>query len=177
MRGLDAATYEAWLASWSSAWDLPELPYRVRIVYSHRLQSSLGRCAPSEGLIRLNPGLLDGEPAALREVVCHEVAHVAIWLLHGRHARAHGPEWKELMRLAGYDARARWAEASVPEAVRERRKPAVIYVHSCPVCRAEWIARRTSTAWRCATCRGAGLDGRLTVSKRAAPTASESSAQ
>jgi predicted SprT family Zn-dependent metalloprotease len=177
MRGLDASTYEAWLASWSSAWDLPELPYRVRIVFSDRLQSSLGRCAPSEGLIRLNPGLLDGEPAALREVVCHEVAHVATWLLYGRHARAHGLEWKELMRLAGYDPRVRWAEAAVPDAVRERRRPATIYVHSCPVCRAEWIARRTSTAWRCATCRGAGRDGRLTVSKRAAPIASRSSAQ
>ena len=91
MRGLDASTYEAWLASWSTAWDLPELPYRVRIVFSHRLQSSLGRCAPSEGLVRLNPGLLDGAPEALREVVCHEVAHVATWLLYGRRARARPP--------------------------------------------------------------------------------------
>ena len=177
MRALDPATYEAWLASWSTAWDIPELPYRVRIVFSHRLQSSLGRCAPSAGLVRLNPGLLDGAPEALREVVCHEVAHVATWLLHGRRARAHGPEWKELMRLAGYAPRVRWAEAAVPESVRERRKPAVIYVHSCPVCRAQWVARRTSTAWRCATCRGAGRDGRLTVSKQQAPTSSRSSAQ
>ena len=33
MRALDAATYEAWLSSWATAWDLPELPYRVRIVF------------------------------------------------------------------------------------------------------------------------------------------------
>ena len=168
MRALEAETYEAWLSHWAKVWDLPELPYRVRIVFSSRLQSSLGRCSPSEGLIRLNPGLLEGAPAALREVVCHEAAHVATWLLYGRRARAHGTEWKELMRLAGYDARVRWAETSVPDAVRERRKPPAIYVHSCPVCRAQWIARRTSTAWRCATCRGAGRDGRLTVSKREA---------
>jgi len=177
MRALDTATYESWLAGWSSVWGIPELPHKVRIVFSSRLQNSLGRCAPSAGLIRLNPGLLEGAPEALREVVCHEVAHIATWLMHGRRARAHGTEWKELMRLAGYDPRVRWAESAVPDAVRERRKPAVVYVHSCPVCRAEWIARRTSTAWRCATCRGAGRDGRLTVSKREAPSSSRSSAR
>jgi len=168
MRVLDAVTYEEWLATWSAAWGIPELPFRVRIVFSQRLQSSLGRCAPSAGLIRLNPGLLDGAPEALREVVCHEAAHVATWLLHGRRARSHGPEWKELMRLAGYAPRVRWAEAAVPESVRDRRRPAVVYVHTCPVCRADWVARRTVAAWRCGTCRGAGRPGRLTVLKREA---------
>jgi len=173
MRALDAETYEAWLAAWAVAWDLPELPWRVRIVFSQRLQSSLGRCSPRTGLIRLNPGLLDGPPAALREVVCHEVAHVATWVLHGRKAAAHGREWKELMQRAGYDPRVRWAEATVPEAVRERRRQAFVYVHSCPVCRAQWITRRTVTTWRCATCRKAGRDGRLTVSKREAGSNAE----
>jgi predicted metal-dependent hydrolase len=118
---LDAATYEEWLATWAALWDVPELPARVRIAFSSRLRSSLGRCAPSAGLIRLNPGLLDGPIEALREVVCHEAAHVATWLLHGRRARAHGREFKELMLAAGYEARVRWAEAAVPESVRERR--------------------------------------------------------
>jgi predicted SprT family Zn-dependent metalloprotease len=166
MRPFDDDPYAAWLAAWSEVWRLPELPYRVRIVSSSRLQSSLGRCSPRDGLIRLNPGLLDGPPAALREVVCHEAAHIATWLLHGRRARAHGSEWKELMRLAGYAPRVRWAEAAVPDPVRRRRRPSVIYVHSCPVCRSQWIARTTSSAWRCATCREAGREGRLTVSKR-----------
>ena len=168
MRALESATYDAWLTDWAVAWNVPELPSRVRIVFSSRLQSSLGRCAPGAGLIRLNPGLLDGAPEALREVVCHECAHIATWLLHGRRARAHGREWKALMRLAGYEARVRWAEAAVPDSVRERRRPAVVYVHTCPVCRAHWVARRAVTAWRCGTCRDAGRDGRLTVSKRKA---------
>lgn len=170
MRALDPETYEKWLAMWSEAWGLPELPYGVRIVFSRRLQSSLGRCVPGAGLIRLNPGLLDGPPEALREVVCHEVAHVATWLLHGRRARPHGEEWKALMRRAGYFPRARWAEAAVPTAVRERRS-GVVYVHTCPVCRSEWVARRTVSAWRCAACRNAGREGRLTVSKRDARAA------
>ena len=164
---LDAETYEEWLATWSAAWGVPELPFRVRIVFSGRLQSSLGRCSPRAGLIRLNPGLLDGTPETLREVVCHEAAHVATWLLFGRRARAHGGEWKELMRLAGYEPSVRWAEDAVPESVRDRRRPTVVYIHACPVCRAQWIARRTVAAWRCGTCRGAGREGRLTVSRRA----------
>jgi predicted metal-dependent hydrolase len=83
MRGLDPATYERWLSDWAAAWRVPELPARVLIVFSQRLQSSLGRCAPKAGLIRLNPGLLEGAPEALREVVCHEAAHVATWLSTG----------------------------------------------------------------------------------------------
>jgi SprT protein len=167
---LDPVTLEGWFVGWSATWGAPELPFRVRIAFSRRLQSSLGRCSPRTGLIRLNPGLLDGAPEALREVVCHEAAHVAAWLLHGRRARAHGREWKELMRLAGYEPRVRWPEAIVPESVRSRR-PAVVYVHTCPVCRSHWIARRTVAAWRCGACRKAGREGRLTVSKRPATTA------
>ena len=167
MAVLDAAVYEQWLSSWAEVWGVPELPFRVRISFSGRLQSTLGRCSPRDGLIRLNPGLLDGAPETPREVVCHEAAHVAAWLLHGRRARAHGAEWKDLMRSAGYEPRVRWAEGTVPASVRERRRPVVVYVHTCPVCRADWVARRTSSAWRCATCRDAGRDGRLTVSRRA----------
>jgi len=163
---LDAATCQEWLAAWAAAWDVPELPASVRIVFSGRLQSTLGRCSPRDGLIRLNPGLLEGDPDTLREVVCHEAAHVAAWLLHGRRAKAHGSEWKQLMLQAGYAPRVRWAEAAVPDSVRERRRPTVVYVHTCPICRAHWVARRTSSAWRCAACRDAGREGRLTVSRR-----------
>jgi predicted SprT family Zn-dependent metalloprotease len=167
---LDSTTYGTWLADWAAEWRVSDLPSRVSIVFSARLQSSLGRCAPHAGVIRLNPGLLDGDPGVLREVVCHEAAHVATWLLHGREARAHGREWKDLMRLAGYEPRVRWSEAAIPESVRVRRSPQAFYVHTCPVCHADWVARRVVTAWRCGTCRGAGREGRLTVSKRMATT-------
>src|SRR5258706_13291452 len=115
MHALDPATYATWLSRWAAAWGVPELPARVRIVFSQRLQSSLGRCAPRAGLIRLNPGLLEGAPEALREVVCHEAAHVAAWLLYWRRARAHGREWEQLMQLAGYEPRGRWADGAGPE--------------------------------------------------------------
>ena len=56
MHALDPETYKEWLAAWAGAWGVPELPARVSIVFSPRLQSSLGRCAANAGLIRLNPG-------------------------------------------------------------------------------------------------------------------------
>jgi predicted SprT family Zn-dependent metalloprotease len=40
----------------------------------------------------------------LEEVLCHELAHVAVYRLHGRSVRPHGPEWKRLVRQVGFGA-------------------------------------------------------------------------
>jgi SprT protein len=113
--------YRDWLTAWGALWHVPELPAKAQIVFSRRLTAALGRCTPQSGSIRLNPGLLEAPVETLREIVCHEAAHVAAWLLHGRRARPHGREWKDLMRLAGYEPHVRWAEGSVPLGVRPRR--------------------------------------------------------
>jgi pimeloyl-ACP methyl ester carboxylesterase len=105
------AHYEEWLTVWGAVWGVPDLPARVHISFSRRLTRSLGRCTLRTGSIRLNPELLHAGPGVLREVVCHEAAHAAAWILHGGAARAHGREWKELMRRAGYEPRARWKVA------------------------------------------------------------------
>ena len=70
--------FSQWLREWSSRWRTSDLPDRVHIVFSSRLHASLGRCSPRTGSIRLNPGLLEADPEILREVVCHEAAHVAV---------------------------------------------------------------------------------------------------
>jgi len=119
-----AETFQTWIRDWSSLWHTPDLPSQVHITFSPRLRASLGRCSPRTGSIRLNPGLLEADPAILREVVCHEAAHVAAWLLHGRRARPHGREWKDLMRAAGYEPRARWPHHALPEALRRDARPA-----------------------------------------------------
>jgi alpha-beta hydrolase superfamily lysophospholipase len=105
------ADFDAWLAGWGALWGVTDLRARVRITFSRRLTRSFGRCTPRTGSIRLNPALLRAGPGVLREVVCHEAAHAAAWVLHGGTARAHGREWKELMRRAGYEPRARWKDA------------------------------------------------------------------
>lgn len=160
--------YREWLTQWASLWSVPDLPSKTHIVFSRRLTAALGRCTPQSGSIRLNPGLLEAPTETLREVVCHEAAHVAAWLLHGRRARPHGPEWKDLMRLAGYEPHVRWAEGSVPLGVRRRRPSTLTYVHACPVCGASWSAKRRVSRWRCAACLDAGLDGKLEITTRPA---------
>ena len=105
-------------------------------------------------------------PTSLRvEVLCHELAHVAAYELHGRRCRPHGPEWAALMRAAGFEpcARARLTHDVSALVVAPRRGSQ--YEHRCPVCQAVRFARRPVRQWRCVACLTAGLDGRLLISK------------
>lgn len=117
--------YQSWIRHWSQLWTLPHLPQSLRIEFSLRIRRSLGRCYPSKGVIRLNQRLLDGPEEFLREVVCHEVAHIAVHLVHGNSRRPHGPEWAGFMRAAGYVPRARLPMECLPENVREAAAPKV----------------------------------------------------
>lgn len=110
-----------WIASWGAAWSVPDLAERTTVSFTGRMSRSLGRCALRTGEIRLNAALLDGPEAALLEVVCHEAAHAATFILHGPKARPHGREWKALMRAAGYDPVVRWPEHMVPDEVKRKR--------------------------------------------------------
>jgi SprT-like family len=87
---------------WSVLWGVPDLAETVEVVFSGRLRSSLGRCAPARGRIRLSTRLLDDERARFREVLCHELAHVAVHRLHGSRAAPHGAEWRGLVVAAGF---------------------------------------------------------------------------
>jgi predicted SprT family Zn-dependent metalloprotease len=99
---------------WAEAWGVPGLESRLSIRFSTRMSRSLGRCHPERKLIRLASWLREAPDALLAEVLCHEVAHVAVHELHGRDCRPHGREWKELMQVAGYPARTRIPEDQLP---------------------------------------------------------------
>ena len=161
-----------WLTEWARVWNLPALPESVRVEFSPRIRRSLGRCHSRKGIIRLNPALLsvgpdgkDDHEALLREVLCHEAAHVAAYLLHGA-VRPHGPEWGGLMRAAGYSSRARMDPSTLPAEFRRAIEPTVVYLHRCPVCGASRKARRPVRRWRCKACHTAGLAGRLEILTR-----------
>lgn len=164
------AEHSDWLTAWAALWSLPDLPSRIHLAYSLRLRRALGRCTPRTGSIRLNLALHDTGIEILREVICHEAAHIAAWALHGPKTRAHGSEWKALMRLAGYEPRARWAKPLPNTDHRSHRHNSQVFIHSCPICGARWAARRQVTTWRCTTCRNAGLEGQLEISTRPAAT-------
>ena len=122
-------------------------------------------------LVRLASALRDGPRAAVAEVLCHEVAHVAAYRIHRRRIRPHGSEWAELVRRAGFTPRTKfdpkdWPELRLPKAPRRRRRAAaVVYLHRCPVCQAARVARRPVRRWCCAACVDAGLTGELVITR------------
>ena len=157
------------LAQWAQTWALTGLEGRLQITFSRRFRTSLGRCAPASGEIRLAEFLLAGPPAVLREVLCHEAAHAAVHELHGAVRRPHGVEWRALMRAAGFEPRARLPANLLPDLVPQRRRTARLQEHRCPVCHAARLARRRVPQWRCTACRAAGLEGELVVARVSGP--------
>ena len=155
------APYRELLAGWAESWGVPGLDRRLDIAFSGRFRSSLGRCAPAKGEIRLARCLLTGPTELLREALCHEAAHAAVHRLHGPRVRPHGREWRALMRTAKYEPRARLPAHILPD---HFPKP-TLWSHRCPVCQASRIARRRMTRWRCAACRTFGFGGELVIER------------
>lgn len=151
------------IAELGAAWSIPGLEDWVHVVFSTRLRTSLGRCLPYRGVIRLHDGLRAAPNDLLREVLCHELAHIASVCLHGRRVRAHGREWADLVRRAGYRPR---VQLEVHGLALRCRGNGTLYVHRCPICRASRIALRPVQAWRCAMCIAKGRSGRLEIVER-----------
>jgi predicted SprT family Zn-dependent metalloprotease len=128
--------------------------------------------------VKLSPILLTARRAIALEAVCHEIAHIVVPQLHRRRCLPHGAEWAQLVREAGFPPRirvpfsdevlARGRENRVrvptPHEASDRR-----YVHACPVCHMQRLAKRRVSRWRCAACVDMGLDGRLTIREARSP--------
>ena len=163
---MDRARIDAWLAEWSETWGIPRLASHVEIEIGRRLRTSLGRCHTHTGKIQIHPALLREPEPILREVVCHEAAHVAVGLLHGRRVRPHGREWATLMHTAGYAPRARMDIRTLSHDFQRAVAPRVLYDHRCKVCGTARTARRRMPAWRCRSCWIGGLVGKLEIIRR-----------
>ena len=139
-------------------WGVPELSGSVSIEFSRRLTRSLGRTQVLNHHIRLNLLLEKEEQALLDEVLCHELAHIAVYTCFGPAAKPHGKEWAELVEKAGYEPRVRIGleGAELSKSVRK-------FEHICPVCQTVRYAACEMTRWRCAACTDAGLDGVLLI--------------
>lgn len=155
---------QPWLQHCEAAWSLPRLADGVTIEISSRLHRSLGRCYPERRIIRLAPFLFAERADLLPEVVCHEVAHLAVFDAHRRGQRPHGAAWRELMRQAGYTPRVRVRlEPTDLEIAKERSRMRVLYEHRCPVCQMRRLFPRPIRRWRCRECVTDGLTGELTI--------------
>lgn len=165
------------MARWARAWGLPDLAERVTFEWSTRLRRSAGRSLPERGVVRLADWLDRAGRASQRvllKVLCHELAHIAVYERHGRRVRPHGAEWAALVRAAGFAPTVRLAEChiqSIALPTTAPRSPAsrATYRHYCPICQMERRARRPVPRWRCRACSEAGLDGRLTIERAGVP--------
>src|SRR5215211_3008052 len=68
----------------SQVWGAPEIRAIVTVRLSQQLRTSLGRANPVTGQVAIHPLLRFAPPEVLREVLCHEIAHVVAY----RRARA-----------------------------------------------------------------------------------------
>jgi predicted SprT family Zn-dependent metalloprotease len=157
------------LAQLSRIWSVPELRTTVTVKLSRKLRTSLGRATPATGRVSIHPALRAAPAEVLREVLCHEIAHVVAYrrarAAGATRPRAHGVEWAAPVRAAGYEPlvrapRAQIAQLLPPTSTKSR---AGSVLHVCPVCQMRRVARRAVPAWRCSACVAIGLDGRMEV--------------
>src|SRR5688500_4959349 len=75
---------------------------KLSVTISPRMRTTLARCYPRLGRVVLSRRALALSSKQLREVACHELAHIATYQLFGSRARPHGKEWQRLVAVAGY---------------------------------------------------------------------------
>jgi predicted SprT family Zn-dependent metalloprotease len=141
---------EEYLAQWGRLWGVPVFERRVTVRLSHRLRATAGRCRPGKMEIVLNAVFLAAHPQQYAATLCHEAAHMAVYLLHGPYVKPHGDEWKALVRAAGFpdDVTCR-----VSEPLQSASKAgATLYLHRCPRCGYTHRARTRQQRWACPTC-------------------------
>lgn len=150
---------------WFSKWGLAGFEQHISVSFSTRLSRALGRCYARRRQIVVTERLKEMPPSLFEEVLCHEAAHLAVIELFGEECQPHGPEWAQLMRLAGFEPRRRLVldDAGNPSSTSLPRN---VYVHFCPLCQSKRIGRRPVRTWRCPDCSALGLDGELEIVKR-----------
>jgi predicted SprT family Zn-dependent metalloprotease len=139
-------------------WGRPELAGSVIIQFSGRLRSSLGRTRVDVRRVRLNPLLASANEQLLNEVLCHELAHIAVYERFGTSVKPHGSEWASLVQRAGFEPRLRHSVTGEKPPTAAQR-----FEHLCPVCQTIRYAKRSMTRWRCGSCVDAGLEGKLLI--------------
>jgi predicted SprT family Zn-dependent metalloprotease len=149
------------LERWATLWDTPGLLEQTNLEWSSRLTRSLGRCYPEKRLVRLASELRNAEIPVLKEVLCHELAHIAVRELHSRRVKPHGPEWKALMEAAGFEPRVRFPTVgNGAPGKKTQRRALFAYVHRCLVCKRSRTTRQPMRQWRCAECAKSDLVSR-----------------
>lgn len=148
------------------SWDGYGSQTRVTVDFNPRLRTKIARFLPDQKRIEVGPKFVE-----LRrqrgEILVHELAHAAVWSLHGAQTRPHGKEWQSLMRKAGLEPKPA-LRTTLPLGARVPNVFTTRYVHTCPVCQMQIAARKPNRAWKCRACVDAGLDGDLVIHRKVA---------
>jgi predicted SprT family Zn-dependent metalloprotease len=158
-----AARLRIAIARWSEGWSLPDLPEAVVVDLNRRLRTRVGRYCHDGHRIEVGPRFLSLR-SRRAEVLAHELAHAAARRLHPRARKPHGPEWKSLIRAAGFEPMVRLRVSATPKTVTGSGETAR-YRHRCPVCQMTRWSRKPVPAWRCRSCAAAGLPGVLVINR------------
>jgi predicted SprT family Zn-dependent metalloprotease len=147
---------------WFLLWGLVGFEQSAVICFSSRMSRAFGRCFVQQRRISISTRLKQMPLSILEEVLCHESAHLAAFELFGDRCQPHGHEWAQLVRSAGFEPHRRvMLDQGAISALNS--KASYVYVHLCPVCQMQRLARRVVRTWRCASCRALGLDGLLEI--------------
>jgi predicted SprT family Zn-dependent metalloprotease len=96
------STIEIECKSLLKIWGINRKNFKITFEWSPRMKETLGFAFPARSLIRLNHSLASQQNVALlQEAICHELAHIVVYQLHGKTAKPHGEEWKSLIVRAG----------------------------------------------------------------------------
>ncbi len=153
--------YARAISLWSEKWGTKNLPDLVTISFSTRMRRSLGNARIKSGRITLNAALALAPRGDQLEVLCHEVAHVAVFMLFGAHAKPHGAEWRTLIKAAGYRPSTRAKTPKIMSPPARTNRPSRVRFR-CTVCQITYFASKHATRLHCAECFQSGLKVKLT---------------
>jgi len=84
-------------------WQAHELLDQIEMRWNRRMRTRAGVAYLVSRRIELNPRLLAQNPEMVHECLAHELAHIVVYARHEKKARAHGKEWRALMRAVGFE--------------------------------------------------------------------------
>jgi len=106
--------------SWCRHWQDERLAHECVVRWSSRMIRSLGRAYGSRGLIRMNAALANSDcEVLLREVLCHELAHIAVHRRFGSLTRPHCASWRHCLRSVGLEPRVTIPVESLPPSLQD----------------------------------------------------------
>lgn len=160
---IPSGSYKRAISAWGKKWGILDLAEFVTVNFSLRMRRSLGRARIRSGVVTLSHDILLASRRRQLEVLCHEVAHIATFVLFGISARPHGPEWMHLVRAAGYKPSTTLKGIKVPSNKANTTR-AIRVRFRCPVCHSTYFASRNSSRLHCAECFDSGLTVKLNAS-------------